>query len=61
MTTRKQAQDALKSLVKDAESKFGADQPGRVEQLRSHAATLGMVLDHLYDDDTTPGEEHSDG
>ncbi len=58
MSTRKQAQDALKSLVKVVEGKFGHDQPGRVEQLKAHAATLGMTIDSLYD---TTDEEPGDG
>ncbi len=60
MTTRKQFQDALNGLVKDAEKAF-PDQPDRVAQLKTHVATIGMVLDHLYDNDTTGGEEKSNG
>lgn len=45
--------DELHQHLTDLENafsdEFGEDDPGRVEQFKSHAATLHMVIDHACD------------
>jgi len=46
--TREEAHEALQGVA-DEMSAQHAGQPDRLEQLRSHLATAGMAVDHLFD------------